>query len=408
MKHQLYSPDASIESRNSNTDESWNEYIESFRTLQSGKYNFGPHGQYTIKARNIEYSIHLARFTRKRPLRTILKQCSFDISPGKLLAIFGLSGGGKSTLIDILAGVIPPDKYAGCILANDQLKSRKFRNKIGYVRQSDALYPMLTIKETFYYAARLRVRGVSREDLEGLVNMTLDLLHLSSVQNSYVGNESVRGVSGGERRRCTIGVDIIHQVRCFFIPRLSFLPLLMTVCTMVVVFEQPSIIYLDEPTSGLDSLTALSVVKVLKEICIRGPTTVCMAIHQPSIQVYNLMDEAIFLHKGQILYNGPAQGISEYLKKTFQMDIPTYANVVEIFFEYVANHEYDKDFQQKARRNSSEHSSTTENPSVLMIHPQDPTPSKSRAFLAFTSSLVSYLLYIIASSLFTILISLPT
>ncbi len=187
---------------------------KTLRVLKEGRYSFGSLDRYTIKARDVEYSVRTVLPTRKTHFKTLVGPCSFEISPGKMLAILGSSGAGKSTLLDILAGIIPRDKYKGYVLTNDQLMPRRFRNKIGYVMQSDQLYPMLTVKETLYFAAQLRVRNVPREDLEDLVDMTLDLLRLGSVRNSYVGNESIRGISGGERRRCTIGVDIIHQVRC--------------------------------------------------------------------------------------------------------------------------------------------------------------------------------------------------
>ncbi len=190
------------------------ENSESLRILKTGRYCFGFRDQYTIKAQGVEYSVPVVLPMRKTYFKTILGACSFNISPGKMLVILGASGAGKSTLLDILAGRISRNKYTGYVLANDQLMSRRFRSRIGYVMQSDQLYPMLTVKETLYFAAQLRVRDVPREELEGLVDMTLDLLHLGSVQNRYVGNEGISGISGGERRRCTIGVDIIHQVRC--------------------------------------------------------------------------------------------------------------------------------------------------------------------------------------------------
>ncbi len=171
--------------------------------------------RYEIKVRGVEYSVDESMPKSKVVVRkTIVRACSFNIEPGRMLAILGGSGSGKTTLLDILAGRIPADRYSGDVLVNNKLMSNRFKGKIGYVMQSDQLYPLLTVKETLYFAARLRLKGITRKDCKALVDMTLDLLRLSAVADSYVGNEQIRGISGGEKRRCTIGVDIIHQVRC--------------------------------------------------------------------------------------------------------------------------------------------------------------------------------------------------
>ncbi len=184
------------------------EFIKRAKSYDSARV------QYTVEARGVEYSVDIAiSKTKKTFLKTILGPCSFNISPGRMLAIIGPSGAGKSTLLDILAGIIPSSRYKGKVRINKSHVSRALRHRIGYVMQSDHLYPLLTVRETLYFAAQLRLRGRNRKEFMDLVDITLDLLGLSSVANSYVGNDQIRGISGGERRRCTIGVDIIHQVR---------------------------------------------------------------------------------------------------------------------------------------------------------------------------------------------------
>ncbi len=183
--------------------------------IQTGRGYSRSSVQYTVEARGVEYSVDMAiPKTKKTFSKIIVGPLSFKISPGSMMAIIGPSGAGKSTLLDILAGRIPANKYKGNVLMNSYHSSNRLQRKIGYVMQSDKLYPMLTVRETLYFAAQLRLRGITHKDLKNLVDITLDLLHLSSVANSYIGNGQIRGISGGERRRCTIGVDIIHQVRC--------------------------------------------------------------------------------------------------------------------------------------------------------------------------------------------------
>ncbi len=173
--------------------------------------------------------------------------------------------------------------------------------------------------------------------------------------------------------------------------------LLMTVCTMVVVLIQPSVIYLDEPTSGLDSSMALRITKMLKGICSRGSRTVCMTIHQPSIKVYDCMDEVMFLHKGRILYKDSSHGVVNYMKKKFDVAVPDFANCAELFLEYVAEHEEDGDFETNLTCDDSEHFPMTERGSSI-IPDRRASIDKPRKLRTYTRSLVIYLLYIASLS----------
>jgi ABC-type multidrug transport system ATPase subunit len=148
---------------------------------------------------------------------------------------------GKSTLLDILAGRLVDAKgLKGHITVNGSLVNKKtFRKESGYVMQSDALFPLLTVRETFRYASYMRVPNKSRQEQRDIADTLIKLLRLDSCADTIIGNDQVRGVSGGEKRRVSIGVDIVHQ---------------------------PKVIFLDEPTSGLDSTTAHAVVDSLKQL----------------------------------------------------------------------------------------------------------------------------------------------
>jgi ABC-type multidrug transport system ATPase subunit len=127
-------------------------------------------------------------------------------------------------LLDILAGRLVSNNLTGEILANGKpVDFRSFRKQSGYVMQSDALFPLLTVKETLFYAAHLRIIGKTYAEREAQALSTMQLLRLEGVQNTIVGDELNRGLSGGEKRRVSIAVDIIHE---------------------------PRVIFLDEPTSG--------------------------------------------------------------------------------------------------------------------------------------------------------------
>lgn len=156
--------------------------------------------------------------------KTLIHPMSGCAIPGEMLALMGTSGAGKSTLLDILAGRLVSKNLTGKILANKRpVNFNSFRKQSGYVMQSDALFPLLTVKETLYYAAHLRIQGKTYAEREAAAATTMRLLRLEHVQDTIVGDEQNRGLSGGEKRRVSIAVDIIHE---------------------------PRVIFLDEPTSG--------------------------------------------------------------------------------------------------------------------------------------------------------------
>ena len=156
----------------------------------------------------------------------LLDNVSFSASPNEMSAIFGVSGGGKTTLLDILAGRKPVGSVSGTILFNGNPRGKSVNYSSAYDMQSCLLHAELTVRETLTFAARLRLDGsrfrteVARAER---VDLMMKLLRLEERADTVVGSEQQRGLSGGEVRRLSIGTDII-----FF----------------------PSLIYLDEPTTG--------------------------------------------------------------------------------------------------------------------------------------------------------------
>nr|GFA43740.1 ABC transporter G family member 10 [Tanacetum cinerariifolium] len=143
-----------------------------------------------------------------------------------ILTIAGPSGAGKTTLLDILAGNISSNQVSGHVLINNHpIDTKQFRRLAGYVTQDDALFPSLTVEETLMYSAFLRLR-CGRKEAVDRVKILINELGLDHVSGSRIGEGSNRGISGGERRRVSIGVELVHD---------------------------PSVILIDEPTSGLDS-----------------------------------------------------------------------------------------------------------------------------------------------------------
>ncbi|WOL00684.1 hypothetical protein Cni_G09397 [Canna indica] len=241
--------------------------------------------------------------------RTLLDSISGEVKTGEVLAVLGPSGSGKTTLMDALANRIDKSSLRGSVTLNDEnLHGRLLRAISAYVMQDDLLYPMLTVEETLAFAAEVRLpRAVSASKKRERVQALIDQLNLRSSAKTIIGDEGHRGVSGGERRRVSIGTCIVHD---------------------------PVILFLDEPTSGLDSTSAFMVVQVLHRIA-RSGSIVIMSIHQPSYRILGLLDWLIVLTRGRPAYSGPPHGLPEFFK-VFGNPIPDGENPVEFALDLVS------------------------------------------------------------------------
>lgn len=234
--------------------------------------------------------------------KTILSDISGEARDGEIMAVMGASGSGKSTLIDALANRMAKGTVKGSVKLNgEQLESRLLKVISAYVMQDDLLFPMLTVEETLMFAAEFRLpRTISKSKKKLRVQALIDQLGLRNATKTVIGDEGHRGVSGGERRRVSIGIDIIHD---------------------------PILLFLDEPTSGLDSTSAYMVVKVLQRIAQSG-SIVIMSIHQPSYRILGLLDRMIFLSRGQTVYSGPPSNLPFFFSD-FGHPIPDSENRAE-------------------------------------------------------------------------------
>ncbi|KAJ1297687.1 hypothetical protein BS78_01G395900 [Paspalum vaginatum] len=240
--------------------------------------------------------------------RALLDGISGEARDGEILAVLGASGAGKSTLIDALADRIQRESLRGAVTLNGEaLDGRLLKVISAYVMQDDLLYPMLTVAETLMYSAEFRLpRSLSASKKRSRVQALIDQLGLRAAANTIIGDEGRRGVSGGERRRVSIGIDIIHD---------------------------PIILFLDEPTSGLDSTSAFMVVKVLQRIAQSG-SVVIMSIHQPSYRILGLLDRLLFLSRGRTVYYGPPAGLPPFFSE-FGHPIPDGENPAEFALDKI-------------------------------------------------------------------------
>ncbi|KAL8257698.1 hypothetical protein R6Q59_029739 [Mikania micrantha] len=240
--------------------------------------------------------------------KDLLNDISGEARDGELVAVLGASGSGKSTLIDALANRIAKGSLKGTVTLNgEQLESRLLKVISAYVMQDDLLFPMLTVEETLMFAAEFRLpRTLSKSKKKLRVQALIDQLGLRNAAKTVIGDEGHRGVSGGERRRVSIGIDIIHD---------------------------PIILFLDEPTSGLDSTSAYMVVKVLQRIAQSG-SIVIMSIHQPSYRLLGLLDRMLFLSRGQPVYNGSPADLPLFFSD-FGHPIPDKENRTEFALDLI-------------------------------------------------------------------------
>ncbi|KAJ8540338.1 hypothetical protein K7X08_030257 [Anisodus acutangulus] len=243
-----------------------------------------------------------------RTTKVLLDNISGEARDGEIIAVLGASGSGKSTLIDGLANRIAKESLKGTITLNGEpLDSRLLKVISAYVMQDDLLYPMLTVEETLMFAAEFRLpRTLSKSKKKMRVQALIDQLGLRNAAKTIIGDEGHRGVSGGERRRVSIGIDIIHD---------------------------PIILFLDEPTSGLDSTSAFMVVKVLQRIAQSG-SIVIMSIHQPSYRILSLLDRMLFLSRGQTVYSGSPMNLPHFFAD-FGHPIPDSENRTEFALDLI-------------------------------------------------------------------------
>ena len=268
--------------------------------------------QYSIKTKRLSYKlchqfdeINWVCLGKAHKKTYILKNVNCEAKPGEVMAIAGPSGAGKTTLLEILAGMIPLSRVLGHVLVNEKtMKARYFRRISGYVTQDEALFPFLTVRETLLYSARLRLQG-GFEMATARVTELLKELGLEHVANVRIGGESRRGISGGEKRRVSIGVDLVHD---------------------------PAVLLLDEPTSGLDSTSALHVALLLKSMATAQGKTIVLTIHQPSFRILELFDQILLLSKGIVLHHGSLHVLEQQLRISGH-SVPLHVNVLEFAIE---------------------------------------------------------------------------
>ncbi|ONK59473.1 uncharacterized protein A4U43_C08F6790 [Asparagus officinalis] len=223
----------------------------------------------------------------------LLKGVSGSFRPGVLTALMGVSGAGKTTLMDVLAGRKTGGYIEGNITINGYPKKQEtFARVSGYCEQNDIHSPNVTVYESLMYSGWLRLpQDVDSKTRKMFIEEVMELVELTSLRNALVGLPGVNGLSTEQRKRLTIAVELVAN---------------------------PSIIFMDEPTSGLDARAAAIVMRTVRNTVDTGRTVVC-TIHQPSIDIFEAFDELFLMKRGgEEIYVGPLGRHSCDLIKYFE------------------------------------------------------------------------------------------
>ncbi|MEI7596442.1 MAG: ATP-binding cassette domain-containing protein [Bacteroidota bacterium] len=236
-----------------------------------------------------------------------LQDVNIDESSGKLIGIMGASGAGKTTLLNVLSGIEYPT--SGDITINGhnlKAENELLKGVIGYIPQDDLLIEELTVFQNLYYNAKLVFKDITEEEANKKVTTVIDNLGLSHAKDLKVGNPLQKTISGGQRKRLNIGLELIRE---------------------------PLVLFVDEPTSGLSSRDSENVMELLRELTLKGKL-IFIVIHQPSSDIYKMFDNVIILDSGgyQIYYGNPVEAVIYFKEQDNQVnsgvgECPTCGNV---------------------------------------------------------------------------------
>ncbi|KAK6330430.1 hypothetical protein TWF696_003526 [Orbilia brochopaga] len=276
--------------------------------------SFRPVDRVDVRVRDLSLTVALGRdilstlLLRPDPKKAIkiLDDIDADMPSGQLTALIGASGSGKTSMLNAISNRMSGATMVktGSVTFNGAPLSSS-RITTAYVIQQDVLIPTLTVRETLRYAAQLRLpSSISREERAEIVESIILELGLKECANTRIGDNEHKGCSGGEKRRTSIGVQLLAN---------------------------PSVLYLDEPTTGLDAATAHQLMITLKNLAKKG-RTIITTIHQPRSEIWDLFDRVILLSRGQPVYSGTQANALPYFS-SLGYDLPEHFNPADFIID---------------------------------------------------------------------------
>ncbi|CAM9952064.1 unnamed protein product, partial [Ectocarpus sp. 4 AP-2014] len=281
INHQMMAPQAGEDLERGSHNGSAAPLGKSRTSLGEQKVDF--------RFRDVRYSVEVSKTKAslmggEAGVKHILRGVSGAVESGQILAIIGSSGAGKTSLLDVLVGKISAGTkgldVTGDVTVNGKAMSKSFfLENAAYVPQEDRLWCALTVRENLTFACKMYSPMMSRGVCNKRVDKVLASLGLEGCQHTKVGNVFLKGTSGGQKRRASIGVELVFQRK---------------------------ILFLDEPTSGLDAASASEIMDLLRRLASDTGMIIISSVHQPSSRVFNSFDQVILLTMGQTAYFGPA------------------------------------------------------------------------------------------------------
>ncbi|MDA3891327.1 MAG: ATP-binding cassette domain-containing protein [Salinivirgaceae bacterium] len=247
-----------------------------------------------VTSSHITYNVNNVEFKFKNG-GIGLRDINLSEEQGRLIGIMGASGAGKTTLLNVLTGIESPSD--GEVLINGinlHTENKKMEGVIGYIPQDDLLIEELTVYENLYFNAKLCFKDLAEEELHKRVEATLSSLGLLDRKDLTVGSPLNKTISGGQRKRLNIALELIRE---------------------------PPILFVDEPTSGLSSRDSENVMDLLRELSMKGKL-IYVVIHQPSSEIYKMFDKMIILDTGgyEIYYGNPVEAVTYFKKLDAQIN----------------------------------------------------------------------------------------
>ncbi|KAJ5294077.1 hypothetical protein N7508_008898 [Penicillium antarcticum] len=245
-----------------------------------------------------------------KPTKTVLSSITASMPAGTLTAIIGSSGSGKTSLLNLMANRMNLSRTQVQVSGKTTFNKTKNINHIrsAYVMQEDVLIPTLTVRETLRYSADLRLPSpTTAAERRDIVEQVILELGLKECADTRIGTAAHKGCSGGEKRRVSIGVQLLSN---------------------------PSVLFCDEPTTGLDATSAFQIVRTLKGLA-RDGRTVVVSIHAPRSEIWGLFDRVVLLARGEALYGGEVGGVLGYFED-LGFSIPEFVNPAEFLIDLAA------------------------------------------------------------------------
>ena len=267
---------------------------------------------------NIQYSVLAKKdgdVSDKKVMKPILRNMSGSLMGGEMMCVLGPSGSGKTSLVQIIAGAIKSTNsgthsVSGCILVDgENLSATAFRRVSGFVTQEDVFEGCLTVEETIGFKAALMLGSMTASERRQRVEDVIASLQLQSCRKTYIGDDAnpyMKGISGGEKRRLAIAIEILDPTK--------------------------SVLLADEPTSGLDSASAQVVVNLLHSLALRGMTVLC-TLHQPRTSIMSKFDTMMVMANGRAVYYGRVDEYRRYLTDSLHIEIPAHDSPFDLLLD---------------------------------------------------------------------------